>query len=276
MINKRSVPTLITEQKNEDIDQPLVSIFNWSFNDEKFIRESIESILFQKTTFSVEIIIHDDASDDGTKEIILEYQLKYPNLFRNILHVDNQYSQGKDIMFPLYTKTRGKYIALSHGDDYWLDPLKLQKQVDFMEANTDFCMCFTRYQRYFQDTNVFQISGHNKSKVYKLKDFMYANHAATATVLYKKNQYDYKYLNKGPFGDWILYNLILKHGDAYYMDDVTTVYRRHYYNSEYYNPTPYKKKLYKLNFLFLKIHGLKYLFIFLKKIIQMSIFNKLH
>ena len=135
-------PVRITNQTWPDSTTPVVSVFNWVYNHKDFIRESIESILMQETTFPVEIIIQDDASNDGTREIIEEYQEKYPHLFNNILFSENQYSEGKSIMNGLFEKPRGKYIALTHGDDYWTDPLKLQKQVEFLEANEGFSGVF--------------------------------------------------------------------------------------------------------------------------------------
>lgn len=128
----------ITEHKFDAKEFPVVSIFSWVYNHKEYIRESVESILMQKTNFKVEIIIHDDASNDGTREIILEYQNKFPHLFNNILQTQNQWSLGNSVMTPMVEKPQGKYIALTHGDDYWTDPLKLQKQVDFLEKNADY------------------------------------------------------------------------------------------------------------------------------------------
>ena len=111
-------PIVITEHKWPSDTQPVVSIFNWVYNHKDYIRESIDSILMQKTTFRVEIIIHDDASNDGTAEIIKEYEVIYPKLFNNILQKENQWSQGKSVMTPLFERPKGKYVALAHGDDY--------------------------------------------------------------------------------------------------------------------------------------------------------------
>lgn len=144
---KLNNPICITEQNWPEGTISKVSVFNWVYNHKDFIRESIESILIQKTTFPVEIIIHDDASNDGTKEIILEYQKIYPQLFNNILHKENQWSQGKSVMTPLFENPVGKYIALTHGDDYWTDPLKLQKQVDFLEENPEYVVSFHDYNQ---------------------------------------------------------------------------------------------------------------------------------
>jgi len=119
--------------------EPLVSICCITYNHENYIRDAIEGFLMQKTSFPIEIIIHDDASTDNTAQIIKEYEDKYPDLFCNIFQNENQWSKGGGSIYArfLYPQARGKYIALCEGDDYWTDPLKLQKKVDFMEVNPD-------------------------------------------------------------------------------------------------------------------------------------------
>src|SRR5690554_3017735 len=125
--------------------EPLVSICCITYNHEDFIRDAIEGFLMQKTSFPIEIIIHDDASTDNTANIIEEYANKYPDLFVTILQSENQWSKGGGSIYArfVYPRARGKYIALCEGDDYWTDPLKLQKQVDFLEANPEYILCFT-------------------------------------------------------------------------------------------------------------------------------------
>lgn len=256
----------------------IVSICCVTYNHKDFIEDCLNGFINQKTNFKFEIIIHDDASNDGTDKIIKEYYNENPSIIKPIFQIQNQYVERNinPLLKYVFPACKGKYIALCEGDDYWVDPFKLQKQVDIMEANINYVMCFTRYQRYFQDTNMFKLSGFNKSKVYYLKDFMYANHAATATILFKNIKINYKIMANSPFGDWVLYNLLLQKGDAYYINDVTAVYRRHSINSEFYNPLPYKKKLYEMNLIFLKIHGFKYLYIFLKNIFKLFFLNKLY
>lgn len=124
---------------------PLVSICCITYNHVNYIRDAIEGFLMQETSFPFEIIIHDDASTDGTSEIIQEYANKYPELFVTILQKENQWSKGGGSIYVrfVYPRAKGKYIALCEGDDYWTDPLKLQKQVDFLEANTNCDICFT-------------------------------------------------------------------------------------------------------------------------------------
>lgn len=121
--------------------KPLVSVVSITYNHEPYIRDCLEGFVMQKTNFPVEIIIHDDASTDHTADIIREYYEKRPDLFHVIIERENLYSQNKPIVAPLYEMAQGKYIAVCDGDDYWTDPLKLQKQFDFMESHPDYSLC---------------------------------------------------------------------------------------------------------------------------------------
>ncbi len=129
-------------------NRPLVSVCCLAYNHEPFIRQALDGFIMQKTPFPFEAIIHDDASTDGTAEIIREYAEKYPEIIRPIYQTENQFSRTGDyphVAF-VYPIARGKYIALCDGDDYWTDPLKLQKQVAFMERHPDCAMCYHDYR----------------------------------------------------------------------------------------------------------------------------------
>lgn len=128
--------------------EPLVSICCITYNHEKYIRDAIESFLMQETDFPFEIIIHDDASTDKTAEIIREYERKYPELIKPIYQTENQYSKGLRVSLLTYKKAKGKYIAFCEGDDYWTDPLKLQKQVTFLEKNPDYVITYTAVEAF--------------------------------------------------------------------------------------------------------------------------------
>ena len=124
----------------------MVSVICNTYNHEKFIRDALDGIIMQKTDFPFEVLVHDDASTDGTADIIREYEAKYPDLIKPVYQTENQYSKNvkisKEYQFP---RVQGKYIAYCEGDDYWTDPLKLQRQVDAMEAHpeVDICACCT-------------------------------------------------------------------------------------------------------------------------------------
>ena len=125
---------------------PLVSICCIAYNQQKYIRQALESFLMQRTDFNFEVIIHDDASTDGTTEIIREYESKFPGIIKPIFQTINKYqSEGLNFQFKyVFPKAKGKYITFCEGDDYWIDPLKLQKQVDFLELHKDFGLVHTR------------------------------------------------------------------------------------------------------------------------------------
>ena len=120
----------------------LVSICCLTYNHEDYLRDTLEGFLMQKVSFPIEILINDDASTDSTAEIVREYAAKYPELIRPFYQPVNLYSQGKDLCLEvLYPQARGKYIALCEGDDYWTDPMKLQRQVDFLETHPEYSAC---------------------------------------------------------------------------------------------------------------------------------------
>lgn len=122
------------------MNTPLVSISCITYNHAPYIRQCLNGFLMQECDFDFEVLIHDDASTDGTSEIIREYQEKYPNIIKPIIQTENQWSKGVrgiNIKFN-FSRAKGKYIAMCEGDDYWTDPLKLQKQVDFLEENAEY------------------------------------------------------------------------------------------------------------------------------------------
>ena len=120
----------------ENMSKPLLSILSITYNHEKFIAQAIESWLMQKTDFEFEIVIGEDCSTDNTLQIIKEYQKEHPDLIKVITSEQNVGMQANFIR--TYEACQGKYIALCEGDDYWTDPLKLQKQVDFLEENENY------------------------------------------------------------------------------------------------------------------------------------------
>lgn len=125
---------------------PVVSIVCMTFNHQDFIRKTLDGFVFQKTSFPIEIIVHDDASTDKTVEIVREFELNYPSVFKPIYQKENQYSLEKGRVTRLcFEAARGKYISFCEGDDYWTDPLKLQKQVDFFQKHNNVSMVHTGY-----------------------------------------------------------------------------------------------------------------------------------
>jgi glycosyltransferase involved in cell wall biosynthesis len=183
----------------------------------------------QKTSFPVEILIHDDASTDGTADVIKKHAQKYPNLITPIYQEVNQYSRGVRPIFKfVFPQARGKYIALCEGDDYWTDLYKLQKQVDFLEANKKFDFIYTDVDFYYQNSNTFKHSVFKNNFVYRVKDFedhlLNKGYLAPCTWLFHK-----KYLPDSSYlyvdGSFAMMLDIFRKGNVAYLDEVTAVYR---------------------------------------------------
>ena len=124
------------------MDEIMVSVVCIAYNHEKYIRDALDGFVNQKTNFKFEVLINDDASTDGTADIIREYEKKYPEIIKPIYQTENQYSKGiritNEILLP---KAKGKYVAHCEGDDYWCDENKLQMQVDYMESHPECSAC---------------------------------------------------------------------------------------------------------------------------------------
>jgi len=130
----------------------LVTVFCLAYNHEKYIRTTFEGFVKQKTSFKYKILVHDDASTDSTRDIISEYTEKYPDLFEVILQEENKYQKGIDIedeyIFPAIDT---KYVCVCEGDDYWNDPYKLQRQVDYMEKHPECSLCVHNTEKIFEN-----------------------------------------------------------------------------------------------------------------------------
>ena len=135
----------ITKGKKTGIDDTVrVSVCMVAYNQKDYIAQAIESVLMQKTNFKFQLIVGDDASTDGTTEIIQKYAKKYPDIIKPIFHKKNEgpFNNSKSV----YQAAKTEFVAILDGDDYWTDPLKLQDQIDFLDENKDFniCCAFTK------------------------------------------------------------------------------------------------------------------------------------
>lgn len=211
--------------------EPVVCIRCMTYNQEKYIAQCLDGFVMQETNFSVKAIVHDDASTDNTPKIIKEYATRYPEIIVPVLEKENQYSQGKlsKVMYPLM---KGKYIAVCEGDDYWTDPLKLQKQVDFMESHPDFSMCFHQAIRHHEDSCVpDSLYSKIEDKEYTGLELYKSEHRPpTASVLIRHSVFESDVYKKcleqiSSFGDLSFFLSAAHNGKVYGMADVMSVYR---------------------------------------------------
>jgi glycosyltransferase involved in cell wall biosynthesis len=133
------------------LDAPLVSVVCVTFNQRDYIGEAIDSFLNQKTNFPFEVIIHDDYSSDGTRVVIEEYMKIYPHIIKPVFQKENQFSKGKRPTFLASRYSKGKFIALCEGDDYWLSANKLQEQADYLSSNTGYSAITHQTIKFFED-----------------------------------------------------------------------------------------------------------------------------
>lgn len=209
----------------------MVSVCMLAYNHEKYISKAIEGVLMQQTNFEFEFIISNDASSDRTHQVISELvanpregkRVKYLNQPRNL-------GMQSNFIFAL-KECKGKYIALCEGDDYWTDPLKLQKQVDYISSHGDCNLVFT-------DVQLLEEAGSNLKEnwatitrdKYQFKDLIERNVITTCTVLFRnpnQNEEMENWLKAFKIGDYPLYLFLLRNGYAYYLEDITAVYRQH-------------------------------------------------
>jgi glycosyltransferase involved in cell wall biosynthesis len=211
--------------------RPLLSICCVAFNHEDYIEQSIDGFLSQKTTFPFEIIIHDDASTDNTQDIIKHYYKQRSNIIKPFLQTKNQYSISKfTFIQKLFQSAQGRYIALCEGDDYWTDPFKLQKQVDFLEKSPEFSICFHKVMiledGYLRKDYLTRVP----SQVSTIIDLaQQGNYIHTPSCVFRNNASTMfgSNFSKSPIGDYYIHMMNAQLGKLYHMDEAMAVYRIH-------------------------------------------------
>ena len=216
----------------ESISSPLVSICCYTYNQEDYIREAIDSFLMQETDFPFEIIIHDDASTDSTRDIIRLYQKKYPSLIKVIYQEENQYSKGKKI-FPLgVAEAKGKYVAMCDGDDFWLDKNKITLQLNALQDYPECGICFHSAKAFHESNHsICGVSNQYSSNVeiYPVSDLIRGGggFCPTASLMVKKDVFVNlpDWFQSVTAGDYYLQVLAASSGGALYLPNVMSAYR---------------------------------------------------
>lgn len=232
-INEIAAKQIETIHKNCEQMKPLVAIRCITYNHEPYIRDALNGFVMQKTDFPFVAIVHDDASTDGTAAVIREYAEKYPDIIKPIYETENQFSKHDGslgrIMREACEATGAKYVAFCEGDDYWIDPLKLQKQVNFLEANPDYGMCYSKAKNYKQeDCKFIDVWG---GPVESFENLLEGNTVPTPTVVLKSEllrQFSLEIkpeLRNWKMGDYPIWLYFAYNSKIKFMPEVTSVYR---------------------------------------------------
>lgn len=227
-----------------------LTIVTTTYNHEKYIVKALESFLMQKTNFEFEVMISDDGSTDGTREILKDYSVKYPNIIKPIFNEENL-GPMKNFVHTL-SNVKSEYVALCDGDDYWTDENKLQKQVDFLDNNSDFNICFHQTKIFFEN-NEFdeQIWPLEFKQVTELSDLLRENYIAANTVVYRwifkdNNNLEEIFPENIVPGDYYLHLLHAKNGKIKYIPEIMSHYRRHCSGMWWLNAIPEGKEQFSI------------------------------
>lgn len=212
-----------------------VSIHCLVYNQAPYLRQCLDGFLMQKTSFLYEIVVHDDVSTDESADIIREYAENYPDIVKPILETENQYSKNDGSLERIMIKAcTGEYIALCEGDDYWTDPIKLQKQIDFLDSHPDYSMCFhnaiSHWDKGEHDDSLFS---NIEDRPYSGLEIFEKWTVPTASVVFRRTVLESKIFNvansdsKFCFGDIVMFLSCAACGKVFGMSDVMCVYRRH-------------------------------------------------
>lgn len=228
-ITKQSSDQIRMSLQLSELHKTTVSIFVMVYNHAEYLKECLDGMLSQKTDFNFEIVAGEDCSKDNSREILLNYQKLYPGKFKLLLHSDNIGACRNQ--HEILINSKGKYIAICEGDDYWTDPLKLQKQVDFLEKNEDYSLCFHKTKILKSNGEIIDDFITTVPENYQLRKTLAEKHnyIHTPTVLFRnvltQEDLDSEEFNRSPIGDYFLYMQITKYGKIGYLEDCMAVYR---------------------------------------------------
>lgn len=213
-------------------NNPLVSVIITTYNQEQYIRQAIDCVLAQETSFPFELIIHDDASTDTTREILTEYQSRYPSIVKPVLQTKNQFSQGKKIIPLAFGYCSGEYIALCEGDDYWVDKNKLQKQIDAFRRFPDCRICFHPaliFHNESPEKNGVVSDAGRAERIFPVEAVIKGGggFCPTASLMIHRSVFDSlpDWFPTVPVGDYYLQVFGACNGGALYLPDVMSAYR---------------------------------------------------
>lgn len=229
-MTRLSSPTPLSQHDWPEGTVPVVSIHCMAYNHEQFIRDAIEGFLMQETTFPVEVLIHDDASEDRTADIIREYAERHPKLFKPVFQAENQYSRGNKPGPANMARATGEFLAWCEGDDCWIDARKLERQVRLMEENPDVSLTFhNAWVRHADSRKDYFINHGLDKEVFEFADLVPRGwFIATASMLCRRKPGVFpKMFAFTVGGDLIVHLNLALQGRLRYLNFVGSVYRIH-------------------------------------------------
>lgn len=208
-------------------NKPLVSISCLAFNHGNFIRKALDGFIMQEADFPFEVLIHDDASTDNTAGIIREYQMKYPEIIKPIYQTVNQWKLGRrGSSVHNFPRAQGKYIALCEGDDYWTDPKKLQRQVEFLEAHEDYALVAENgLVKNTKDQTEYKFNDIEECDI-EITQLLGKRKFPTASVMFRKAYVNEDFQKLKYKGDVILWCYLARKGKIRYLPNISSVYCR--------------------------------------------------
>lgn len=209
---------------------PLVTIRCLVYNHEQYLRYCLEGFVMQQTDFPFEAIVHDDASTDGSDTILREYAERYPEIIKPIYETENQYNKRNGSISRAIDEVMNpntKYIALCEGDDYWTDPHKLQRQVNFLETHTDYVALAENSVIHNITDNSTKLFSDKEDHDLTLEELITQRQFATASVVFRKEIMDTRaYHQMKSHLDTFLWCCIVSIGKFRYLNYVSSVYNR--------------------------------------------------
>ena len=209
--------------------QYMVCVRCMTYNQESYIKDALDGFVMQQTDFPFIVVVVDDCSTDHTADIVRAYEKEYPQIIKGVYLTENYYSQhkSKQAFLDPYEK-QSKYVALCEGDDYWTDPAKLQKQVDFLESHEDYVLCCTAFTLTNEGHEDEPVLVKNDQEMIKLDDLLCGYWIGTLTTVFRRvllEDYVPPFPNY-PMGDLQLWGFMATRGKIGYLSDITANYRQ--------------------------------------------------
>ncbi len=244
----------------------VVSIHCLAYNQEQYIRRTLEGFVMQRTDFRFQAVVHDDASTDATAAIIREFEQRYPDIIKGVYETENQWRKPDGSLERIMAGhiRQAEFVAYCEGDDYWTDPLKLQRQVDYLRAHPDCSVTYTDVRVYHQDTGE-MTTGLNADAPARLDTayLLHRNRVITCSSMIRgevlRKYYDtfIHYFIGMPVGDYPRWLFASMYGYINHSDELTAVYRM-LGESASHSPDPYRSMMFRINIYDIRIIFCRY------------------